>query len=184
METILQNDFILELLNHSDCPATVALVNHVYRGVDAENAWTSEARLIQGARIDIEGLTDILSDPNQVLLGIKDQSRNLIACVLLQRQDDGAAYLSMLTVALTYQSCGLGAKLLNMTERWALHEWQINRIWMRVINRRKELIAWYERRGYHHTGKWSPFPYHDSRSGIPNYQDLVFEHLEKMVGDV
>ncbi len=44
---------------------------------------------------------------------------------------------------------------------------------MTVIHRRTELIAWYERRGYHPTGETRPFPVDPPRP------DLHFVVLEK-----
>ena len=48
---------------------------------------------------------------------------------------------------------------------------------------RDELIAWYERRGYRRTGVVKPFPYGDTRFGIPRRDDLRFEVLEKTFGE-
>ena len=50
---------------------------------------------------------------------------------------------------------------------------------MAVIDVRDELIAYYERRGYHRTGLTRPFPYGDERFGIPKRDDLRFEILDK-----
>jgi hypothetical protein len=52
---------------------------------------------------------------------------------------------------------------------------------MTVITVRHELIAWYERRGYHRTGKRKPFPYGDERYGLPRRPDLEFEVLRKVL---
>lgn len=52
---------------------------------------------------------------------------------------------------------------------------------MTVIEQRSELIAWYERRGFHRTGDYSPFPYGDERFGIPLRPDLRFEKLTKEI---
>ena len=49
---------------------------------------------------------------------------------------------------------------------------------MTVIVQRDELIAWYERRGYVRTGRFKPFPYGDTRFGLPRRDDLRFEVLE------
>jgi hypothetical protein len=50
---------------------------------------------------------------------------------------------------------------------------------MTVVNVRKTLIAWYERRGYALTGETKPFPYGDERFGRPLRDDLHFVVLEK-----
>jgi hypothetical protein len=52
---------------------------------------------------------------------------------------------------------------------------------MTVIDLRDELIAFYERRGYHRTGVFKPFPYGDARFGLPKRNDLRFEVLEKLL---
>lgn len=43
---------------------------------------------------------------------------------------------------------------------------------MTVIEQRRELVAWYERRGYAWTGERPPFPYGDERFGLPQRPDL------------
>jgi hypothetical protein len=45
---------------------------------------------------------------------------------------------------------------------------------MTVITVREELISWYERNGYHKTGRVLPFPV-DERYGVPT------QHLEMLV---
>jgi hypothetical protein len=48
---------------------------------------------------------------------------------------------------------------------------------------RRDLIAWYERRGYRLTGESRPFPYGDERFGIPRRPDLRFAELAKPLAD-
>ena len=48
-----------------------------------------------------------------------------------------------------------------------------------VIDRRAELIAWYERRGYVRTGATRPFPYGEPGVGFPHDDDLRFAVLTK-----
>lgn len=52
---------------------------------------------------------------------------------------------------------------------------------MSVVNVRDSLIAWYIRRGYQHTGETEPFPYDDTRFGIPKGNDLHFVVLRKQI---
>ena len=49
---------------------------------------------------------------------------------------------------------------------------------MTVIGQRRELIAWYERRGYELTGETRPFPMNDPRFGLPQ-EPLSFVVLRK-----
>jgi hypothetical protein len=48
-----------------------------------------------------------------------------------------------------------------------------------VIEQRESLIAWYERRGYCRTGATRPFPYDDTRVGLPRRGDLRLVVFEK-----
>jgi hypothetical protein len=52
---------------------------------------------------------------------------------------------------------------------------------MTVIAQRRDLIAWYQRRGWHPTGERRPFPYDDPRFGLPLRDDLLFMVLAKEI---
>jgi GNAT superfamily N-acetyltransferase len=76
------------------------------------------------------------------------------------------------------QGKGIGKKLLTAADDHA-KEQNCSTIYMTVITARKELISWYERKGYHKTGKVLPFPV-DERYGIPT-QPLEMLVLEKAI---
>jgi ribosomal protein S18 acetylase RimI-like enzyme len=160
-----------------DAPALVALVNSAYRGESSKAGWTTEADLLDGQRIDVEALTETIATPgNVILLYVQDQAP--VACVHLERTGEDC-YLGMLTVRPTTQGLGLGGKLLEVAERWAIEHWSSRKMHMAVIEQRIELIAWYERHGYRRTGERKPFPYGDERFGLPRRGDLAFEVLCK-----
>ena len=48
-----------------------------------------------------------------------------------------------------------------------------------MVHLRSALIEWYKRRGYVLTGETKPFPYGDTRFGIPKRDDLYFVVLQK-----
>ncbi len=77
------------------------------------------------------------------------------------------------------QRGGIGKQVLAECERIARDEWGLPVMRMTVIDVRAELIAFYQRRGYRRTGVFKPFPYGDTRFGLPKRQDLRFEVLEK-----
>ena len=87
----------------------------------------------------------------------------------------------MFSVRPGLQGSGLGRFMLTTAENFARAEWKCIKMEMTVISIRAELIAWYERRGYHRTGRFKPFPYGDARFGIPKRDDLQFELLEKLL---
>ena len=162
-----------------DVPALVALVNSAYRGESSKAGWTTEADLLGGQRVDVEGLTDTIVRPGNVIL-LHERDRAPVACVHLERTGEDC-YLGMLTIQPTRQGAGLGRQMLGIAERWAREHWSSRTMQMTVIVQRTELIAWYERRGYRRTGERRPFPYGDERFGLPRRNDLAFEVLRKLL---
>jgi ribosomal protein S18 acetylase RimI-like enzyme len=65
----------------------------------------------------------------------------------------------MLSVSPELQGGGLGRTLIAAAEDHARTDWGATAMEMTVIERRAELIAWYERVGYRRTGELRPFPY-------------------------
>lgn len=161
-----------------DVEALHALVTRAYRGDAARLGWTHEADLLDGQRTDVEALAEVVADPGKVIL-MAHHGGVLIGCVMLSRQDDGAAYLGMLSVDPVRQSSGLGRLLLVAAEAEAAARYGSYRIEMTVIRQRPELIAWYERRGYALTGATAEFPMDDERFGLPKRRDLQFVVLSK-----
>ncbi len=164
-----------------DIDALVQLVTSAYRGDSSRVGWTTEADILDGARIDPAVLRqDILRERSLVLL--VEQDGRLLACAHIA-DDDGAGYFGMFAVDPSLQGSGLGKTLLAEAERIAAAEWRLPVMRMTVIDVRNELIAFYERRGYRRTGIVKPFPYGDERFGVPLRQDLRFEVLEKSLAD-
>jgi ribosomal protein S18 acetylase RimI-like enzyme len=165
----------------SDIEAIVALVEGSYRGDGSRAGWTTEADLLGGMRIDAQRVREDLERKcSLVLLGERDGQ--LLACANVCLED-GAGYFGMFSVLPSMQGGGLGKQLLAEAERIAREEWNLPVMRMTVIDVRDELIAFYERRGYHRTGIHKPFPYGEARFGIPKRNDLRFEILEKALGD-
>ncbi len=160
-----------------DVPAIVALVESAYRGEVSKQGWTTEADMLDGRRTDPEGVAAIIVKPGSRVL-LASQGDALLACCHVEKQGD-AGYFGMFSVTPTQQGGGIGKAVLAEAERIAREEWRCARMEMTVIDIRDELIAWYERRGYHRTGIKKPFPYGDARFGIPKRDDLRFEILSK-----
>ncbi|MDH5831851.1 GNAT family N-acetyltransferase [Luteimonas sp. M1R5S18] len=160
-----------------DIPALVALVTSAYRGPASRGGWTTEADFLDGERIDPELLRADLARARSRVLVVERDGR-LIACAHVA-EEDGAGYFGMFSVQPGLQGAGLGSRLLAEAERVAREDWGLPRMRMTVIDIRDTLIAWYERRGYRRTGVFKPFPYGDTRFGIPLRDDLRFEVLDK-----
>jgi GNAT superfamily N-acetyltransferase len=161
-----------------DVPALVALVESAYRGEGSKQGWTTEADLLDGQRTDAEGVSDLIARAGSLVLVAEAVGDGLLACAHVEKQGD-SAYFGMFSVRPRLQGGGLGGALLAEAERIARDQWGCTMMRMTVISVREELIAWYERRDYHRTGEYSPFPYGNERFGIPRRDDLRFELLLK-----
>ena len=151
-------------------------VNAAYRGETARQGWTTESDLLDGQRIDEAGVADMLALPGAaMLLALGDDTGELLGS--FHAQVKGAVvYLGMLAVTPSLQTQGVGKFLLQAAENYGRqHGCTTSK--MTVISVRAELIAYYERRGYHLNGATEPFPT-DPRYGIPR-QPLVLLVLEK-----
>ena len=164
----------------ADVDALVALVESAYRGESSRAGWTTEADILDGQRTDPEGVLEILKAPDSRLLTVERDGR-IVACCQLEHR--GAhAYFGMFAVSPALQGAGLGRTVIAEAERQARKGWGVREMHMTVLTARKDLIAWYERRGYRRTGRTSPFPYGDERFGIPRRAGLEFELLVKELG--
>lgn len=173
------SSIIFRQANHADIPSIVCLVESAYRGDASRVGWTTEANILEGQRIDVEGVRTALDAPNSIILLAKKAGK-LMACCHLEKKTT-AAYFGMFSVNPASQGTGIGKAVLAEAERLAKSLWQCQRMEMTVIDIRDELIAFYIRHGYHRTGKHLPFPYGDERFGIPLRDDLRFEVLEKQL---
>jgi N-acetylglutamate synthase-like GNAT family acetyltransferase len=161
-----------------DIPKLVALINSAYRGEESKKGWTTEADIIKGTlRIDEPALTELINVHGGRFLKFVNEQNRIGGCVYLHKNGEDM-YLGMLSVSPTLQANGIGKQLMNEAE---IHSKKLNcdRIFMRVISLRHELIQWYEKQGYHQTEKREPFP-KDTRFGTP-LRPLEFLIMEKKI---
>jgi ribosomal protein S18 acetylase RimI-like enzyme len=154
------------------------LVNSAYRGERSRKGWTTEADFLDGIRTDVEGLHETIARADSWILKCVDDAEKIIGCVHLEKKEN-KLYLGMLTVSPELQNSGIGKKMLLAAEALA-KEKQCNAIYMTVLSERDELIAWYERHGYHLTGDTQPFPMNNPRFGLPK-KYLVFVVMERKI---
>jgi ribosomal protein S18 acetylase RimI-like enzyme len=160
----------------ADVERIVALVNSAYRGESSRAGWSTEADLLAGQRTDAEEVGNLISSADSlILLGMNGEK--IIGSVHLQHGKH-VAYLGMLVIQPVMQGHGLGKKLMQAAEATAIKMWGVEKMLMYVVTLRHELIAFYQRRGYHRTGKIKEFP-QEVRFGIPKVAGLQIELLEK-----
>ena len=155
-----------------------ALVQSAYRGDDSRRGWTTEADLLDGQRVDVEMLREVLARPDTEVLTARRGGR-LVACGELQRLPGHRVHLGMFGVDPTGQARGVGRVVLAEAERIARDDWGAHELVLHVIDLRHELIAWYARRGYQPNGERAAFPYGDDRYGVPRRPDLGLVVLAK-----
>jgi len=168
-----------------DAKAIIVLVDSAYRGETSRAGWTTEADLLDGRRTFTEEIENILSEPQNKIILIEDETR-LLASVHIKKlgeinSDTSKAYLGMFAVSPTFQNQGIGKSLMTYAEKYVFEEWQCSEMEMTVIRQRVELISWYEKLGYRVTGEVRNFPYGDERYGIPKREDLVLDVMVKRI---
>jgi GNAT superfamily N-acetyltransferase len=165
----------------ADVPDVVSLINRAFRGRGEEAGWSIKEEYIEGTRITEDLLReDMAAKPHATLLLWRENRNTLLGCVWLEPEQGGVWYLGMLAIPPGNQKAGLGRKLLEAAERWAMERGAAE-IRMTVVNLRVALIDWYKRRGYALTGQTKPFPYGENRYGTPKRNDLYFVVLRKVL---
>ena len=163
----------------ADVDDVVALVESAYRGPSSRQGWTTEADLLEGQRVDDSMVRDLLAQPEAFVLTAHLDGALVACCELQRRATEGSAYLGMFAVRPGLQGAGTGRRVLAEAEVLVRSRWGAARMVMSVIDRRSELVSWYERRGYAMTGETSAFPYGDERFGRPMRSDLRFVIMAK-----
>lgn len=160
-----------------DIPQMVALINSVYRGESSKRGWTTEADFIAGEiRTDEDDIAALMALPTTTFLKAEHPDAGLIGTVFLSKKDNEKLYLGMFSVHLDWQAVGVGRRMLRASEDLAI-SLGCSAVIMQVVSIREELVAWYERNGYHLTGERKPFDA-DPKFGNPTIP-LEFVILEK-----
>jgi len=163
-------------LAHADNSQAIAnLINKAYRG---NIGWTREENLVSGNRISSKQVGDIILNENSYLFMIKDMN-SIIACICIEKNDN-IAQLGLFAVNPSIQNKGLGNKIINLAEEFIKKKLNISTIEIIVLSERKELISYYERRGYKKTNIIKEYP-KNLNVGTPKRDDLKIEYLEKNI---
>lgn len=167
---------ILKLAVTNDAEELAALINSVYRGENSKKGWTTEADFLGGIRITPQKIAEIISGKNDIIIKAI-YNNGLIGCVHLENTGK-YSYFGMLSIDVNYQAKGAAKILMNECERITKNEWGLNEIRLKVISRRRELIEYYERRGFLITGEKEEFGSKMETFGDPK-ETLWFETMVK-----
>jgi GNAT superfamily N-acetyltransferase len=150
-------DTVFRTATEADIGPLRALVERAYRGDSARQGWTHEADLLDDERTSDAVLARTIADPaSQIILALGDDAP--VGTVTVSHLGGPRAYLGMLCVDPALQAAGLGRALIAAAEQVARDRFGAQVMEMTVIDRRPELIAWYERCGYRNSGETRPFP--------------------------
>ena len=166
----------------ADVPALVALVRSAYRGEESRTGWTTEADLLDDERIDDAGVLDKIAEPSTTVLVAVDGDGALVACCEVRLDAGGSGYFGLFAVRPSLQAAGLGRRVLQAAEQHATRHGK-SILEMTVIAQRRDLIAWYQRRGYRLTGQTRPFPSVVPGKDAASTGPLHFVVLEKSLAD-
>ena len=90
-----------------DTEAILGLVQSAYRGESSRTGWTTEADILDGQRIDVAGIEEVLdAEHSRVLLAFAGD--RLLACCQLEPRANNTAYLGMFSVMPALQGQGVG----------------------------------------------------------------------------
>ena len=189
----LSLSLVVRLASTEDAEAVAELVHSAYRGEESRRGWTTEADLIGGQRTDAAMVRELVDGQTSIVLvgrrdgadgadGADGGAGTLLACCLLEHRGD-AAYLGMFAVRPGLQGQGVGRTMLRAAEEVAGTHWGVRTVQLTVLDRRPELIAWYERCGFSLTGERHTFPYGDERFGVPHHDDLALLGMAKVLAE-
>ena len=167
----------LRQVDRKDIPHIVELVNLAYRSQEYRG-WTSEADIVKGNRTTNEQINALLDKQNSHLLLMQHHER-LIGCVHLQKHGQSCD-IGMLTIHPQWQDMGMGKVLLKRAEEFAIKQFEIQFLEMSVLSVREELLQFYQRRGYHLTGRSETYPY-EANVGTPLQSNIQVLKLLKPV---
>lgn len=129
--------------------------------------------MLSDARTDLDALATLIDGDSRLLIAFDGDT--ILGCVNVASRGDGLAYLGLLCVDPELQARGIGKQLIAAAEATARTAFAADRIEMTVIDRRAELIAWYERHGYVRAVETRPFP-------VPVDPPLTMAVLVKAIG--
>ena len=148
----------IRLATIADIPTLHPVIESAYRGDAARAGWTFESDILDGPpRTDPARLAAIVNSPDdRLLIALLEDAP--IGCVQITDCGAGTAYLGLLCIDPQRQAAGLGRQLIDAAETLARDDFATTTMEMTVIDRRVELISYYQRRGYALTGEARPFP--------------------------
>jgi GNAT superfamily N-acetyltransferase len=172
--TVAAEHLLVRAAKPHDVASLAVLVQRAYRGASSAAGWSHEGDLPTGQRIGTETLLDLIALPTaRLLIALRDEVA--VASVLVEQQKPGSCSISLLSVDPDRQGGGIGDLMLKRAEATAADAFAANRIEIEVLEHKRKLRGYYERRGYDPTQERRPY-----RHLSPAVDFIVYE---KRLGD-
>ena len=161
----------------ADAEAFAACVNAAYR-CDAgfARSWTSEKHLVDGERITAAEVEKKMADSKERLF-VAESENAIVGTFAIVPEDETSAHISLLSVHPEFQRHGFGRALIWHAEQNA----NVSFLLLCVFEKRRELVEYYERRGYVRTGRRILFDEPGPHESIVAREQLYFVELKKEV---
>lgn len=190
-----------------DIDDVVIFINQAYRGETSAKGWTTESTILAGQRLDNTMAKDIINKQDCEILLLSfhidevtsnvnenekkfidhiisinhDNEKSFLVATVNPEKESDIMHLNMLAIHPDLQSYGIGKFMIDAVEK-KTKEMNLTKVVLTVISVRKELVAYYERRGYTMNGVKHRFPaYDDPRYGIPKVDGLELHEMEKSI---
>ncbi|KAJ5361506.1 Acyl-CoA N-acyltransferase [Penicillium brevicompactum] len=161
-----------------DAPQLQQLVESAFRAEDIRANWTDDLGLSSDFRIHVNDIMAMITKPDSVMIMATDRDNALIGTIGTSKCDEKRSRLFMLAVDQARQCGGVGRQLLAHAEDYGQRTWGVTSFGLNALSNRKQLIAWYVRQGYGHTGETTPFP-RERHEDLALPDDLCFVELQK-----
>lgn len=159
------NELFTTTATVADVPALTELVNFGWRHDVGRRAWTTEAGIIDGDRVDEAAIRAAVAGEGSAMRVVRGR-QSLTGCVQVARDGESGARIDLLTVRPGMQGALFGRGLLGAAELHAQREFGARVVRIAVLDCREELIGWLERRGYVATGSREPFGASAGAAGV------------------
>jgi N-acetylglutamate synthase-like GNAT family acetyltransferase len=157
------NNFQVRIADAADAEGITLLINSAFH--------PAEGFFVEGDRIKLKEVIDSLNSGKFLLA---EEEGALIGCVYVEPRGE-RAYLGLLSVDPSRQQSGVGSLLMDAGEKYC-SSIACRFMDIKMVNLRKELVGFYQRRGYVETGT-SRFP-----ANIETKQPCYFIDMTKPLG--
>lgn len=181
--TFTSDSLVYRVATEADCDSLVTLINSSYRGELSNQGWTNENQIVSGSRTNTKKVLDMIADDKNVFLVFFGETDHILkGCIdLLHKPESKTACLNTFAVRPDLQGRGYGKFILSVAENYAISNWNIEYIELKVMIQRPELVAYYNRRGYIDTGHHETFSIEQLKSAGALRYDLERCTINKCV---